>query len=167
MKKPGKKAVTAGVILLLAVIAVVSAVVVYQRYRAGKIEDSKGSGVVGIISDNWDPGVEAEAPSQGSGIQIPGYSTATMNAGDTSLHLSIGNPENNNCGFYATLMLADGTILYKSDLLNPGYGLTEIPLLETLQKGEYDAVVYYECVTLDEAHSPLNSAESEFKLIVE
>lgn len=167
MVKPGKKTAAAGIILLLAVITVIGAVAVYHYLSTGKKEDSKGSGVVGNISDGWEPGVEAESSSQGAGIQIPGYSTARMAAGDTSLYLSIGNPEDNTCGFYATLMLADGTILYKSDLLNPGYGLTEVPLLETLQKGEYDAVVLYECVTLDEAHSPLNSAESEFKLIVE
>lgn len=167
MVKPGRKAAAAGIILLLVVITVIGACVVYFHFCAGKNEDAKGSGVVGVISDDWDPGVGAEEPPQGAGIQIPGYSTARMAAGDTSLHLSIGNPEKNNCGFYATLMLADGTILYKSDLLNPGYGLTEVPLSETLEKGEYDAFVLYECVTLDETHSPLNSAESEFKLIVE
>lgn len=90
-----------------------------------------------------------------------------MKSGDTSLHLSIGNPKANKCGFYATLKLEDGTILYKSELLKPGYGLTEIPLSQTLEKGEYTAIVLYECVNLDEEQTPLNSAESEFVLIVE
>lgn len=89
-----------------------------------------------------------------------------MKAGDTQLHLSIGNPKENNCGFYATLQLEDGTVLYKSELLKPGYGLTEVPLQQTLKKGTYDAEVFYECVTLDEEQSPLNSAKSKFKLVV-
>lgn len=82
------------------------------------------------------------------------------------LFLSVGNPKANNCGFYATLKLEDGTELYKSELLKPGYGLTEIPLSQTLKSGEYTAILYYRCVTLDEEQAPLNSAESEFKLIV-
>ena len=60
----------------------------------------------------------------------------------------------------------DGTVLYESELLKPGYGLTEVPLNQTLKTGEYTAMVVYKCVTLDEEETPLNSAESEFKLIV-
>lgn len=75
-----------------------------------------------------------------------------MNAGDTSLHISIGNPKSNTCGLYATLRLSDGTVLYKSDLLEPGSGLTDVPLSKSLEKGEYQAMVLYECVTLDDSH---------------
>lgn len=89
-----------------------------------------------------------------------------MKSGDKSLHLSIGNPKTNECGFYTTLKLEDGMVLYESELLKPGYGLTEVPLSKTLEKGEYTAVDVYRCVTLDEKETPLNSAESEFTLIV-
>lgn len=123
-------------------------------------------GVVGKISSDWDVYTQNEPVSKSSGTKIPGYSTAEMYAGDNSLHISIGNPQTNECGFYATLMLEDGTVLYKSELLKPGYGLTEVPLSQTLEKGNYTALVYYECVTLDEAHTPMNSAESEFTLVV-
>lgn len=163
MSKSKKKAVIAAVVIILSVL-IIGGVVIYNSPSAdGK---DPADGVVGKISDDWDPGLEDESSSHSGGTQIPGYSTAEMNAGDTTLHLSVGNPKDNNCGFYATLMLTDGTVLYKSELLNPGYGLTEIPLSKTLEKGEYDAMVYYECVTLDDEHSPLNAAESEFKLIV-
>lgn len=120
--------------------------------------------------DNWDTGIpeQTDEPEESTsgGIQIPGYSKAEMEEGDTQLHLSIGNPKENNCGFYVTVRLEDGTVLYKSELLKPGYGLTEIPLEQTLNKGTYDAEVFYECVTLDEDASPLNSAISKFQLIV-
>lgn len=145
---------------------IVSGVVVYNNSFA---EDPTASeGVVGKISEDWNTGMDEEKnSSQNAGIQIPGYGTAEMKSGDTSLYLSIGNPKQNECGFYATLKLDDGTVLYKSELLEPGYGLTEIPLSHTLEAGEYTAIVYYECVTLDEEQKPLNSAESEFTLIVE
>lgn len=126
----------------------------------------KAQGVTGVISDNWDPGVELPEGEQKKGTQIPGYSSAEMNAGDTTLKLSIGNPKVNEVGMYATVKLEDGTVLYESELLKPGQGLTEIPLTETLEKGTYDAMVVYQCVALDENNTHLNAAESGFQLIV-
>lgn len=152
------------VILIVVCVSGAVGVLIYQKYLADYSTDSQG--VVGKISDGWSTGLEDEPAPQRKGIQIPGYGTAEMKVGDKSLHLSIGNPEENECGFYASLKLGDGTVLYKSELLEPGHGLTEIPLSRTLEAGEYTAMVYYECVTLDEEHTPLNSAESEFTLIV-
>ncbi len=166
MKNTKKKSVviSALFIFILFVIAVV-------MFRVMKPEDAKNAnGVAGKIVDNWDTGIpeQTDEPEESTsgGIQIPGYSKAEMEEGDTQLHLSIGNPKENNCGFYVTVRLEDGTVLYKSELLKPGYGLTEIPLEQTLNKGTYDAEVFYECVTLDEDASPLNSAISKFQLIV-
>lgn len=166
MKNTKKKSVviSALFIFILFVIEVV-------MFRVMKPEDAKNAnGVAGKIVDNWDTGIpeQTDEPEESTsgGIQIPGYSKAEMEEGDTQLHLSIGNPKENNCGFYVTVRLEDGTVLYKSELLKPGYGLTEIPLEQTLNKGTYDAEVFYECVTLDEDASPLNSAISKFQLIV-
>lgn len=163
-KSKKKLLVIIAVILVIAALVVGGVVVYNSFFQKQPITPSKG--VVGVISDGWDTGIDDQTAPPSSGIQIPGYGTAVMNAGDKSLHLSIGNPKENNCGFYATLKLNDGTVLYKSELLKPGYGLTEVPLSQTLEAGEYDAVVLYQCVTLDEEQTPLNSAESGFKLIV-
>lgn len=159
-----KGLITAIVIIILIAVLSIGGIFAYKYFSAEKEKPSKG--VVGKISDGWDTGIEEESQQPKQGIQIPGYGIAVMEEGDTSLVLSVGNPKANNCGFYATLKLEDGTELYKSELLKPGYGLTEIPLSQTLKAGEYTAIVYYKCVTLDEEQSPLNSAESEFKLIV-
>lgn len=164
MKKSKKKIIIIIIAVLLIAVLAVGGVVVYNNFLAEKPTPSDG--VVGKISSDWDTGNDDDAKPQSTGTQIPGYNTAEMKSGDKSLHLSIGNPKANKCGFYATLKLEDGTVLYKSEMLEPGYGLTEVPLSDTLDKGEYTAMVLYECVTLDEKHTPLNSAESEFKLIV-
>lgn len=163
-KSKKKLLVIIAVILVIAALVVGGVVVYNSFFQKQPITPSKG--VVGVISDGWDTGIEKETAPKKTGIQIPGYGTAVMNAGDKSLHLSIGNPKENKCGFYATLKLDDGTVLYESELLKPGYGLTDVPLSQTLEAGEYTAVVSYQCVTLDEEQTPLNSAESGFKLIV-
>lgn len=164
MNKKKKNALIALIVILVVVILAIGGVAIYKYFFAEKPQYA--GGVAGVISDGWDDGLKDEQKPDSEGIRIPGYSTAQMTEGNTSLHLSIGNPSENSCGFYATLMLTDGTILYKSELLEPGYGLTDVPLSQTLDSGEYDAAIYYECVTLDDTHSPLNAAESEFKLIV-
>lgn len=163
-KKSKKKFIIIIIVILLIAVLAIGGVVVYNNFFAK--QPTVSDGVIGQISPDWDTGAKDESLPQSSGTQIPGYNTAEMKEGDKSLHLSIGNPKTNECGFYATLKLEDGTVLYESELLKPGYGLTEIPLTQTLEKGEYTAIVYYQCVTLDDSETPLNSAESEFTLIV-
>lgn len=158
-------------IILLSVTVVICLAVTawalfFRQASDGLTPEHGPQAVAGMITGGWDTGLEDQPPREQHSIQIPGYNTAEMQAGDTSLYLSIGNPSANTCGFYATLKLADGTVLYRSELLEPGFGLTLVPLEQTLEAGEYTAIVLYECVSLDEAHTRLNSAESEFRLIV-
>ncbi len=165
-QKSKKKLLIIVIIGLLIIVLAVGGVILYHTIFAEQ-KETNTNGVVGKVSAGWETGIEeSQDSSPKTGVRIPGYGIAEMKAGDTSLHLSIGNPKENQCGFYATLKLQDGTVLYKSELLEPGYGLTEIPLSKSLTAGEYNAIVYYECVTLDDTHTPLNSAESAFTLIV-
>lgn len=163
MSKTKKKKLIIALVSVLAVAVLAVSAILIMNNSQTSTSDSKG--VVGRVSADWDTGI-SQSENSSQGIQIPGYSTAEMKGGDTQLRLSIGNPKANNCGFYASLELEDGTVLYESELLEPGYGLKEIPLTQTLKKGNYDAVVCYNCVTLDESHKPLNSARSKFTLIV-
>lgn len=163
-----KKIYIAIIAALIVTIGALSAVLIYNNINSQPAAPTQG--VVGEIRTDWDTGIDENSKgsdnTKKTGVQIPGYSTAEMNVGDTSLHISIGNPKSNTCGLYATLRLSDGTVLYKSDLLEPGSGLTDVPLSKSLEKGEYQAMVLYECVTLDDSHQKLNSAESEFTLKV-
>lgn len=164
MSKRKKKTISVIAIIVLLTVAIVGTLICISILNH---PTESANGVVGRVVNDWDTGIEEESSAaQSGGTQIPGYSSAEMNSGDMVLHLSIGNPKANKCGFYATLKLVDGTELYKSELLKPGYGLTEVPLSQTLEKGTYQAVVYYQCVTLSDDEKPLNSAESEFTLIV-
>lgn len=164
-KKSKKKTVIITVIIAAVILIGTAGVLIFSGVFSPKI-DTDHKGVVGVISDDWDTGLKEESSETKPGTQIPGYSTAEMKEGDTTLTLSIGNPKANSVGFFATLKLQNGDVLYESELLEPGQGLTEIPLTHTLSKGTYDAAVVYKCVLLDEENTPLNAAESVFKLIV-
>lgn len=159
------------VLVLLAAIIIggITGYVVYLTSGQQKPAEEKAKGVVGRITDGWDDGIsdEPDGSSQAkSGTSIPGYSSASMNEGDMSLVLRVGNPPENKVGLIATVRLEDGTVLYESPVLRPGQGLEEIPLNRTLSKGEYNAEVYYQCVLLDDEHTPLNAAISAFRLHV-
>ena len=64
-------------------------------------------------------------------------------------------------------VLPDGTLLWRSEFIEPGKGVREITLNEPLAAGEYpDTTVRYECFSLDD-QSPLNGAVSKTTLHVE
>lgn len=155
----------------IVMIAIIAVAVLLGRWLSGSgnlDETKQKDSVAGTVVEDWDTGIEAdEEPEEDPGILIPGYSSAYMKAGDTKLQLSIGNPKENICGMYAVVKLQDGTVLYQSPLLEPGQGLDEIPLEQSLEAGTYKAVVEFTCVTLDEAETNLNSADSGFTLTVE
>lgn len=160
------------VLILIVVIGIAAAAVfLLLPKEENKPAEESARGVVGRISDNWEPDVsrppqDSDSSEPKRGTQIPGYSSAAMNEGDLSLKLRIGNPPDNHVGFIATLKLRDGTVLYVSPLLKPGQGLEEIPLTQTLKKGTYDALVEYRCILLEDEKTPLNAAESGFTLYV-
>jgi hypothetical protein len=100
------------------------------------------------------------------GIAIPGYKSITIDADTADVKVNFQNPEGNPCYFVISLVLADGTELYKSKMIEPGMGLYEITLTQALAAGEYDATVKYETFGL-ESLSPMNGAEVKIKLIAE
>lgn len=100
------------------------------------------------------------------GIAIPGYKSITIAANAADVEVNFQNPEGNPCYFEISLVLADGTELYHSKMIEPGKGLYEITLTQALAPGEYDAVVKYDTFSLTDL-SPMNGAEVQIKLIAE
>lgn len=99
-------------------------------------------------------------------IAIPGFESLTIKADTKEQAVNFYNPEQNVCYFKLTLFV-DETILWESKLIEPGYGVYNIELNQTLPAGEYPgAVLKYKCYTLDETPSPLNGSEIECLLLV-
>ena len=81
--------------------------------------------------------------------------------------MNLYNPEQNTCYFRMTLLLSDGTQLWQSGLIEPGKGIYDITLEQTLAAGTYeDAVLKYECFAMDDAQTPLNGSEIKLTLNV-
>jgi len=158
------KILLAVVLVLLVVAIVIGGIVLY--YQVNDSDKQQGtSGNVDSSATEWDDGLSAPSEIEGR-ILVPGYSAAKMEAGSTVLKLRIGNPEENNCYLKATLKLEDGTVLFESDLIEPGKGFDEITLTQTLEVGTYNAVVHYQGFSMDEEPQTLNSCDSAFTLNV-
>lgn len=89
-------------------------------------------------------------------ISIPGMSGINLKAGQTNQIVDFYNPSKNECLFKMELFLSDGTLIWKSDYIAPSEHISEITLLQTLQKGIYkNCKLIYNCYTVD-SKTPLN-----------
>lgn len=152
------------IIALAAAIAVLLVILLTKKPATEQPDSSKG--ISGVIEEGWGDEIEP-VEAEESDVRIPGYVSARMKEGDTTLHLSIGNPKENDVGLIARVELEDGTLLYESELLKPDFGIEDIPLLTSPKKGTYKAFVIYQIVSLDDDQTPMNSARSGFTLTVE
>ncbi len=124
---------------------------------------------------NWE--LEAEQESEASGgdsgyISIPGFDSATIDAGSETVSLYLYNPEANECYFVISIYLYEGQngeeeLIYQSKLVSPGQELYEITLERALEAGTYQAYVNYATYTMDGEYTPLNGANVPFTLNVE
>lgn len=152
--------------VLSVILVILLGIAVYLAYTHFQEKpETDGSAYVDPGAADWDAGIEPDEEEENR-ILIPGYSGAQMNAGETLLWLRIGNPEENTCYLKASLQLEDGTVLYESGILKPGTGFDEIELNQTLEAGEYQALIRYTGYTMEEEPEELNSSDSAFVLTV-
>jgi len=106
-----------------------------------------------------------QAANSSGNIIIPGFAQLTFKAGDKEQNVQLYNPKDNNCYFIISILLADNTELFQSELLAPGSSLTKIKLSRTPEPGIYDAVLRYSCFDM-ETLKGLNGANTNFILEV-
>lgn len=100
-------------------------------------------------------------------IAIPGYEMLELKAGSKEQSLCMPNPPQNCCYFQISLYMEDGTLLWESELIEPGKTSKPIVLSKALEKGMYpNAILRYSCYRMDEKLSALNGAEMKLTLWV-
>ena len=113
------------------------------------------------------PGDQGKQKDIGSS-HLPAYDQLSFTAGEKEQNLVLQNPGENSCLIRFSLILEDGTVVYQSELVEPGYYTRPITLLKPLKQGVYEHVTLkYECFTVDSEHTALNSATSKLTVIVE
>lgn len=145
--------------IFVAVIIVLLIGVLLSRNQ-GDTTSLKSSFTSGMDSDT---AIEKNPDS----IAIPGYEMIQLVADTKKQTLSFPNPPQNMCYFQISLLLEDGTMLWESDLIEPGKTSKPIVLTKPLGRGTYpNSILRYSCFSMDDERSPLNGAETKLTLLV-
>ena len=163
MEKKQKKLspLTLALLVLLVIALVVIAVLVTQR--SAPAEDAPA--VIG----GGEPIPEAQyVPKDTGNTHLPAYGELVFKAGTKEQESVLQNPGENTCLIRISLILADGTTVYQSELVKPGYYTKPITLIAPMERGIYrDVTLKYECFTDDEAQTPLNGATTKLDITVQ
>ena len=97
-------------------------------------------------------------------ITIPTTNGLKMQANSYEQVVDFYNPASNPCYMKISLYLSDGTKIYQSENLMPSERITNITLLEPLQKGLYkNCRIVYECFDL-QTNAPLNGGQMTIEI---
>lgn len=154
---------------------ILTAVLIFGGIFVGSVlsSDSGKSPEVAASETATIPSAEAENDpvifgdaSTSDGITIPGFSSVVFSAGNAEQNLKLYNPEQNSCYFIISLLLPDGTEIYKSGMIKPGETIEKITLSEPIKAGSYDgSIVRYDCYDSGTLKQ-LNGANTKFNLEV-
>ena len=140
-------------IVLIAVIVV--AVIIAVKPTAAITPDGRTIQDASTVEKNDNP------------ISIPGYEGISLVADTKQQSVGLPNPAQNTCYFQITLLLEDGTNLWQSKLIEPGKVSDPIKLVDALPKGTYpNAILQYDCYSMDGNMTALNGAETKLTLWV-
>lgn len=145
-------------IVLLALLAVAAVVIVALLLRQPEKE---------VITVGPKIETQGEVVKSETVVALPGYGGMTFKANTKEQNVNVPNPPENTCLVKISLILSDGTVLWESEDVQPGYYSTPIVLTKALEAGEYEARLKYDCFTADGSRTPLNGAESALTLHVQ
>ena len=125
-------------------------------------------GVPQEASEAHSAGMEYAVGGVGS-IAIPGYDKLTCQAGALTQYVPLENPSENECYFVISIVLPDGTEIYKSGMVAPGAIINCLRLRAVPVAGVYEnTILKYSCWNVgdDGELSEVNGANTLFTLEV-
>lgn len=164
------------IIVLLVCTAAVALASVFIGYSFGSASTAASAPTTASVPLQIVPSVSTPTPAQEAPqaatqgategyISVPGFERLTVN-GQTLHAAAISNAASNNCYFVVSLLLPDGSEVYRSSYLAPGQSLGDVELSRVLAAGVYAATtVRYSCYATEDMRQ-LNGADIAFTLEV-
>ncbi|MGM9603211.1 MAG: hypothetical protein ACI3W5_16695 [Faecousia sp.] len=150
------------IIAILVFLLIVAGIWIAALLGTGGTPSGSGSG------DSQTTEESEEVEKLKDSIAIPGFAQLNLKAGTCEQNVALSNPAQNFCYFQISLLLEDGTVIWVSQLIEPGKQSEAITLLQPLDAGTYENVtVHYDCYTMDGSLTQLNSGEITIKLVVQ
>ena len=138
-----RKKLIVGIISLILVFVAVLIAILYFSEGDRKVDMETGEVKKGVID------YTGQDIQESPGIVAPGYLALSLMADKRMQNTYLRNPKENTCYFKLSLVLKDGTIIWKSDYLEPGLAFDRIKLKKTLKRGTYeDTTLQYDCYSI-------------------
>ncbi|MGN0572247.1 MAG: hypothetical protein ACI4K9_08720 [Candidatus Fimenecus sp.] len=128
---------------------------------------------LGVVDENAVLGegelsVPDKIDTSGRNITVKGVPEIHLKAGQREQNYVFSNSENNPCYFVIEMELAKtGEIIYTSNLLPPGYSISQFTLNRALEAGSYDVVLHYKAYSFDKEQRPLNNMDVKTTIVAE
>ena len=160
-----KKKKVSPLTMILCILLVVAVLVIVKLSSAPPPPEDNIPTVIG----GGEPIPEAQnVPKDVGNTHLPAYGELIFKAGTKEQEIVLQNPGENSCLIRISLVLQDGTTIYQSELVKPGYYTKPITLIAPMERGIYrDVTMKYECFTDDEAQTPLNGATTKLDITVQ
>ena len=108
------------------------------------------------VSVSGDLGYE---PATADEVTIQATTGFVFQSHSLNQDVDIPNPKKNKYGFVISLYLGDGTLLYKSTIVNPGERISHIELSKSLDNGIYrNSIMVYRFYSTDDLR-PVSQCE--------
>lgn len=153
-------------ILSMSIVAIFTAIIALGGVFVGTHLPGRSLATNADAVSSVAPVEETAPPEVPKTIAIPGYARLVMKAGDLMQNVKLHNPAENPCYFVVSIILPDGTEVFRSGLLEPGQKIDAIKLSQSLEAGTYnDAILRYTCYSSKDK-APMNGADTKFILEV-
>lgn len=160
-----KKRKTVLLSILALILVLVSIIGLVHSCQNNKPSTESGGLILDENAYPYDPSANLVADNA-NGIAIPGYGDIYFPADETTVQITLYNPEKNNCLFRFELYIDDNTEpIASTDLIEAGKAVDSITLSHPLRAGEYTLNIKVLPYTV-ESHTALNNALVRAKLYV-
>lgn len=156
-------------IMIMAAVALFTAIVLLSGIIVGAMvlgKNNDTNSAPSALENAQAVSLDAAPAAAPETISIPGYAQIVMKSGELLQDVELYNPAGNPCYFIISIILPDGTEVYKSSTIKPGQKTDVIKLSQALEAGTYeDAILKYSCFS-SANDEPLNGANTKFTLEV-
>lgn len=159
------KALTIFLKILLYIAVVIITIIVVNYFTNDNTKETIDD-LLGIDPDAGTERPEEDSNDTSETIAIPGFEKLTFQSDSLIQDVRFENPEDNDVYFIVSLNIAD-TMVYESQLIEPGTGIYSIELPNTYEPGEYEGTLSYRTRSMEDSNEQKNGAVINLQVIVE
>ena len=161
-----KKKADIRIVLLAALLIVAVAVILVLLLGGRDAPDPETAAAPTVIGGGEPIPEEQEKPKDYGNTHLPAYGTLHFTAGQKEQSTTLMNPGENTCYLRISLILTDGTTIYTSELVPPGYATAPITLIAPIERGIYrDVTLRYDCFADEAGQEQINGATCKLDIV--